>query len=266
MQDSEQVWLAGSPVDMSRGRGRGRGRGRNLGNLEVLVIQPGEPPPPPILQPPPLFAPLDKRPLELNSTPVDEYMLSLKLELRQFMKQSPFHLKTGPDKRDIHRYSDKYQEVKDSDLLDWKPGWNFLPQELRIQGQKRKRQLSDSKFKPVVPSKRPRKKRKRTQSASLDTETVVDEFLKKPDQPKKREKKVSFSSDTEPPHLTKKLDQLEKSEEAGNESGEGEEIIEDDEYYEEELEEETDYNVSYFDNGEEYGMDEEDALEEGPYY
>ena len=50
-------------------------------------------------------------------------------------------------------------------------------------------------------------------------------------------------------------------EETGEGEGEG------DEFYDEEIEEEdTDYNVAYFDNGEDYGGDEEDALEEGPCY
>ena len=42
-----------------------------------------------------------------------------------------------------------------------------------------------------------------------------------------------------------------------------------DENYDEEIEEEgTDYNLTYFDNGEDYLAGEEDALEdnEGPYY
>ena len=48
--------------------------------------------------------------------------------------------------------------------------------------------------------------------------------------------------------------------------GEGEEALVE-EFYDEEIEEEdTDYNVTYFDNGEDYGGDEEDALEDGPYY
>lgn len=47
--------------------------------------------------------------------------------------------------------------------------------------------------------------------------------------------------------------------------GEGEEVTE--EVYDEEIEEEdTDYNVTYFDNGEDYGGEEEEALEEGPCY
>ena len=57
-----------------------------------------------------------------------------------------------------------------------------------------------------------------------------------------------------------------KGEEEGEKEGEGEgEEVE--EVYDEEIEEEdTDYNVTYFDNGEDYGGDEDDVLEEGPCY
>ena len=57
-----------------------------------------------------------------------------------------------------------------------------------------------------------------------------------------------------------------KEEKEDEEEKEGEEGAME-EFYDEEIEEEdTDYNVTYFDNGEDYGGDEEDALEEGPYY
>ena len=57
------------------------------------------------------------------------------------------------------------------------------------------------------------------------------------------------------------------------EKGEGEEEGEEGEgeveevFYDEEIEEEdTDYNMTYFDNGEDYGGNESDAPEEGPCY
>ena len=55
--------------------------------------------------------------------------------------------------------------------------------------------------------------------------------------------------------------------EEGEEGEEGEEEALVEEFYDEEIEEEdTDYNATYFDNGEDYGGDEEDALDDGPYY
>ena len=61
----------------------------------------------------------------------------------------------------------------------------------------------------------------------------------------------------------------EKSDEEREGEGEGEEGegVVAEEVYEEEIEEEdTDYNMTYFDNGEDYGGDEDKTLEEGPCY
>ena len=66
------------------------------------------------------------------------------------------------------------------------------------------------------------------------------------------------------------LDESATREKSGDEEGEereGEEAEAEEEIYDEEIEEEgTDYNLSYFDNGEDYGGNESDALEEGPCY
>jgi DNA-directed RNA polymerase III subunit RPC7 len=57
----------------------------------------------------------------------------------------------------------------------------------------------------------------------------------------------------------------EKEEEEGD--GEEGEIEGEEEIYDEVVEEEdTDYNITYFDNGEDYGGNESDAVEEGPCY
>ena len=257
-------------VNMSRGRGRGRGRGKTFGGLEVLTILPGEPAPPPILQPPPLFPVLDQKPLELRNDEIDNYMLSVKQDLRQFMRQGPFHLKVGSIKREIRRYSDKYQAVKLDNDLEWTPDWSFFPGELKIRTGKRKRREVNPKHKPVIPaSKRakrntlePSKRKQDTDSEDALSELLEDEADAAPT----RKKKLSTEDDEA--SLSKKFEQLEKTEEteAENESGE-DAWTGDEEYYDEEGQEEgTDYNMSYFDNGEQYGGDEDDALEEGPCY
>ena len=250
---------------MSRGRGRGRGRGRSFGNLDVLGIVPGEAPTP-ILQPPPLYPRLDRRPLELSNTETDEYLLSVKQDLRQFMKQSPFFLKAGSDKKEIQRYSDKYQEVKSSEIdnfLDWTPDWDYFPDELQIRIRKRKRPAGDMKHIPVTLAKRARKNRR------LKELETVDEVLKT--ERKTTGLTMGTISANKEAKLNKTFEYFEKKEqrEGENESGGEEEgeVIEDDDYYDEEIEEEgTDYNLTYFDPGEEYGLDDDDALEEGPYY
>ena len=143
-------------------RGRGRGRGKPFAGLESLL--PGEPPPPPILTPPPLFPPLEKRPLELRKSPADTELLVLKENLRLYMQQSPFALKAGPEKKEIQRYSDKYQQLGESerdDFVEWRPDWRFFPSELRT-GSTRRRRSVLSGAKPTVP---PSSSRKRARSS-----------------------------------------------------------------------------------------------------
>ena len=142
---------------MSRGRGRGRGRGKQFGGLESLL--PGEPPPSPILTPPPLFPPMEKRPLELRKTKLDAYLLTIKQDLRHFMRQSPFALKASSERREIERYSDKYRQFKGSEIdnfIEWNPDWRFFPSELQIGVRQRKR---PSNFRPTLP---PQKKARRS--------------------------------------------------------------------------------------------------------
>ena len=262
---------------MSRGRGRGRGKSFG-GNLELLGLSPGQPAPPPILQPPPDFPPLDRKPLELRSLEVDGYLLTLKQDFREQMKQSHFYLKAGSVKREVEKYSDRYQSVKLSEVdnqLGWDTDWNYFPKELRIATKPKKRQ-SGSKYSPTVTTRK-RTSRKRTVREKQDEEDLGDKELSAPEA--KRKKHVSFANeeggsrgegevaiDTE-----KKLSELERLERSAGEgaAGEEEELLTEDENYDEEIEEEgTDYNLTYFDNGEDYLAGEEETLEdnEGPYY
>ena len=251
---------------MSRGRGRGRGKPFG-GNLELLGLSPGQPAPPPILQPPPDFPPLERRPLELRATDVDEYHLTVKQELRQQMKQSHFYLKAGSDKKGVERYSDKYKSVKSSEVdnqLGWEADWNYFPEELKIVERKKTKKIG-SKFSPVICITKTRT-RKRTA-----TETQAEDDISAPEAKKK--KRVTFSNEVSAMVATEtesKLNELEKLENTTAEgtAGEEEEVVTEDEIYDEEIEEEgTDYNLTYFDNGEDY-LGEEDTLEdnEGPYY
>ena len=253
---------------MSRGRGRGRGKLFG-GNLDLIGLSPGQPAPPPILQPPQDFPPLDRKPLELRaSTEEDEYLLTVKQDLRQQMQQGHFFLKAGSMKREVERYSDRYQSVKLSevdDQLGWEADWNYFPNELRIV--KHKKRKSSSKFSPVIVAKK-RTSRKRTATDKQDG----GEDLSVPKA--KRKKHVSFANCTGEEvtvETEKKLNELEKLESsvADGAAGEEEEIVTEDENYDEEIEEEgTDYNLTYFDNGEDFLGGEDDVLEdnEGPYY
>lgn len=269
---------------MSRGRGRGRGRGRPFGNMEGIGFGPGEAAPPPILQPPPLFPILERKPLELKIDDESEYLYSIKQELRQHMKESPFYLKAESVKASIERYSDKYKELTSSEINDlaWSPEWEYFPDELQLK-KKRKRKTSsilgtaDTKLTSTKKSKK-KKSRQTVNSVSQDNEKESGNEDLNPPKTKKRRRVTFDKSDQEElevktqelpkekDNLVKKLNELEKAEASGEEQSDNDIITGDEEYYDEEIEEEgTDYNLTYFDNGED---DAEDDLEEneGPYY
>ncbi|XP_018620273.1 DNA-directed RNA polymerase III subunit RPC7-like isoform X1 [Scleropages formosus] len=119
------------------GRGRGRGRGQLTFNIEAVGIGKGENLPPATLQPTPLFPPMEHKPIPLQTGEEAEYMLALKQELRGAMKNLPFYIRPAAPKKDVERYSDKYQSSEPTDnTIEWDPDWKRLPKELRIRVRK----------------------------------------------------------------------------------------------------------------------------------
>ncbi|XP_053484256.1 RNA polymerase III subunit GL b isoform X3 [Ictalurus furcatus] len=194
------------------GRGRSRGRAQLSFPVEAVGIGKGENLPPSTVQPTPLFPPLEHKPVPLQTGEEAEYMLALKQEFRGAMKTLPFYIRPAAPKKDVERYSDKYQNVEPSDnTIEWSPGRAVIPKN----------------------SKQPR---------------VDKEIIRKLETLEKKEEEVS--SDEEEGEKKKTED----------EEAEGEE-----EYDEEEFEEETDYIMSYFDNGEDFGADSDDNMDEAVY-
>ncbi|XP_063803209.1 DNA-directed RNA polymerase III subunit RPC7-like [Pseudophryne corroboree] len=213
------------------GRGRGLGRGQMTFNIQAVGIGRGETLPPPTLQPPPLFPALDFKPVPLQTGEEVEYMLALKQELRGSMKSLPYYIKPADPKKDVERYSDKYQTSGPVDnAIDWHPDWKLLPRELKI----KVRKIQKEKSTVVLP--------KHKQRVPLDKE----EIIKKLENLEKKEKEDSSEDEKE-----NKEEEEEKEEE--------------EDYDEEEHEEETDYIMSYFDNGEEFGGDSDENMDEATY-
>lgn len=105
------------------GRGRGRGKGYMSFSIEAVGIGKGENLPPSILQPTPLFPPMEHKPVPLVMGEEAEYMLALKQEFRGNMKTLPFYVRQAVSKKDVERYSDKYQNSEPSDnTIEWNPG------------------------------------------------------------------------------------------------------------------------------------------------
>ncbi|XP_074930995.1 DNA-directed RNA polymerase III subunit RPC7-like isoform X1 [Phalacrocorax aristotelis] len=153
-------------------RGRGRGRGQMTFNVEAVGIGKGEALPPPTLQPSPLFPPLEHRAAPLPGGEEGEYMLALKQELRGAMKGLPYFIKPGAPRRDIERYSDKYQISSPVDsAIDWNPDWRRLPRELKI----RVRRLRKGRTTILIP--------KSKQRVALDKEETIKK-LESPEAPR----------------------------------------------------------------------------------
>ncbi|KAM7382781.1 hypothetical protein PAMP_002493 [Pampus punctatissimus] len=187
---------------------------------------------------------MEQKPLPLASGEEAEYLLALKQEFRGAMKSLPFFIQPAAAHRDVERYSDKYHSSEQADsLMDWTADWKRLPKELRVHVRKTPKDGVVAAAAATQSSKRPsgQKKKKKVKEK--------EEVLLKLESLEKKEEQESSEED--------EGDEKKKQEE---EEAEAEE-----EYDEEEFEEETDYIMSYFDNGEEFGGDSDDNMDEAIY-
>ncbi|XP_059195606.1 RNA polymerase III subunit GL b [Centropristis striata] len=214
------------------GRG-GRGRRMMSFSVEAVGINRGESLPPSIHQPTPLFPVMEQKPLPLTGGEEEEYLLALKQEFRGAMKSLPCFIQPAAAHRDVERYSDKYHSSEQTDALTgWTPDAKRFPKELSVSAVRRPDRLHSGQKK---------KKVKEKEEVLLKLETLQ----------KKEEQQSSEEEEEEGEEKKKKQEE---------EEAEGEE-----EYDEEEFEEETDYVMSYFDNGEEFGGDSDDNMDEAIY-
>lgn len=281
-----QWWGPKQKNSVSMSRGRGRGRGSRLKLPEGLSWPQGETPRP-ILQPPPLYPPLERKPLDLKTSEVDGYLVSVKQDLRQYVEKSPFYLLQRDSKSgNVDRYSDKYKKNGESHGgLGWEVDWDYFPRELRI--------LPRRKEEATMKKRRRRRKElvvKRSGGQEVGGEVSAEvsgggggggvkygSDLDEEEVPRAKKRRVMFDDSDAGGvarvgegggggGLVKKLESLEKAElsavESEHSGGEEEEEV----YDEYEDEEGTDYNLTYFDNGEDYDIADDEALEEGPVY
>ncbi|XP_011503182.1 PREDICTED: DNA-directed RNA polymerase III subunit RPC7-like [Ceratosolen solmsi marchali] len=215
----------------SRGRGKGKplislgGDQGNFGKTEVA---------PPILQPPPSYLPLEYKPLPTTISNELRYLLQLKKDFAEYMHESPNNVLPIVIKKDIERYSDRYQ-----DLLSMKQqyesryDWTRMPIELKRKPKKRK----GFKQKELVKKK----------IRDIDIESKLQELEKK---------ETIHHSDAE---------EDEKDDDELDEKDVEDKIDNEEEEVDEEMDEGTDYVNNYFDNGENYEDDEEN-LDDGAIF
>ncbi|XP_056110533.1 RNA polymerase III subunit GL a isoform X2 [Rhinichthys klamathensis goyatoka] len=216
------------------GRGRGRGRSQFTFSVDALGFGRGDSLPTSTHTPSPLFPPMQFRPVPLLTGEEVDYMLALKQELRASSKNLPFHIRAARTKTDVARYSDKYQNGEPkNNTIEWSPDWSRLPKELCIKVRK-----------PRKTRAKPQLQRKPKVAAGKE------EVLQKLETLEKREQEQHSEEEEE-----------EEKKKQDNE----EEPDADEDYVEEEIEDETDYIMSYFDNGEEFGADSDDNMDEAVY-
>ncbi|XP_067365207.1 RNA polymerase III subunit GL b isoform X2 [Channa argus] len=213
----------------------GRGRRAMCLSVDSVGISRGDSFPPSMQQPTPLYPVMEQKPLPLTGGEEAEYMLALKQEFRGAIRSLPSFIQPAATRRDVARYSDKYHTSEQSErLMDWSPDWRRFPRELKVHVKKPCREGSNK-----VPLTQKKKRVKEKEEVLLKLESL--------------EKKEEQQSEEEEEEGEEKKKQEE-------EEAEGEE-----EYDEEEFEEETDYIMSYFDNGEDFGGDSDDNLDEAIY-
>ena len=143
----------------ARGRGgRGRGRAAMSFNVEQLGFNTGEALPGPVLQPPPVYPIMENRPLTLQGGVEGEYMLALKRDFVEFLRDSPAFVVPAAAKAEIERYSDCYQvALANKNHGELKLDWSYFPAELRPQVK--------------VTGKRKKKKEKNKETAKVAKKT-----------------------------------------------------------------------------------------------
>jgi len=219
--------------------GRGRGKGALSFQVESLGFGRGQSLPETILQPPPLFPPLEFKPLPVATGEEYEYLLALKQEFRTAMQESPYYIRATEKKNHIRRYSDKYNAQAQETASAWKPEWSHFPEELRPKVRQKRKAGSDGT--PNLPKKLTAENKEQLKKTLDELEIKEGQEVEEEGEEGEEKKKKK-------------------------EGEEGEEVeADEEEYYEDDMEEETDYNVNYFDNGEEDGDAGEDD-EEGPVY
>ncbi|CAB1416273.1 unnamed protein product [Pleuronectes platessa] len=215
--------------------GRGRGRRMMSFSVDAVGINRGDTLPPTIQQPTPAYPAMENKPLPLAAGEEAEYMLALKQEFRGAMRSLPCFIQPAAPHRDVERYSDKYHSSEPTDsLITWTPDWRSLPRELRVARLPRRDGVSVSRSVP---------------SGQIRQVKEKEEILLKLESLEQKEQQGS--SEEEEGEEKKKQEE---------EEAEGEE-----EYDEEEFGEETDYIMSYFDNGEEFGGDSDENMDEAVY-
>jgi len=220
------------------GRTAGRGRKPSMSfSKEQLGISKGEALPPPLLQPSPSYPPLDYKPLPIQMTTEMNYLVELKRDFTEYMRESPNNVQIVVLNEDIERFCEDYDETIMAGKSEYESmhDWSRMPMELKLS---RKRKLSD--------------KQQNTQSSKKRKLVDIDKKLAE----------LEKKEDAQKADVEKKIKQ-EEEEEDESEEKEGERMKNENEI-DEEMDDGTDYANEYFENGDNYYS--EDDNDDGPIF
>ncbi|KAI4482621.1 hypothetical protein M0804_008474 [Polistes exclamans] len=213
--------------------GRGHGKGSMSFTFEQLGLTKAEAMMHPVLEPPPKYPILKYKPLPFTITNEISYLIELKRDFSEYFKESPFNVQPIEVKKDVERYSDRFQDLMiDKSGYETKYDWSKIPAELKPSSIRRKKALATA-----VPNKKQK---------LVDVESKLQELEKK---------EINQQGEV----VESEEEKIEEEEEEEKEMGVDEDEVD------EEMDEGTDYVNSYFDNGEGYD-DEEDNIDDGPIY
>ncbi|XP_012684085.2 DNA-directed RNA polymerase III subunit RPC7 isoform X2 [Clupea harengus] len=219
--------------------GRGRGMAAFSFRVENLGITRGNMPDA-RGGPKALYPILEFKPVPLEPSHGDDYMLALKQEIRGTMRRLPCYLKANAAKSGVEKYKDKYaNELKKNQEEQWTPDWERLPKELMPRKN--------------LPKKKSELKKKPPKLTSLEKDSVLSRL-------NELEKTDNVIADEEKEE--KEKEEKKKATEGDEEEGEE---IEGEELEDEELEEENDYINNYFEDGDDFGAGSDDNIDEATY-
>lgn len=234
--------------------GRGRGKPTMSFNTEQLGVTKGELPAQ-VLQPPLAYPILDLHISNFESTNEIDYLVELKRDFAEYMRDSVNNVLLDVLKKDIERYSDHYQDtIVGNSAQEPKHDWSRMPAELaplqkhKIINSQKTRQ--DKKLK--INRRRRRIIDDDDDYDNDESNTVVQNTEAKLEQQKNTKQTQG--------NLDKDIKEEQEEDEENSE-----EEMEEYEEVDEEMDDGTDYVNNYFDNGEGFD-DEDDNLDDGATY
>ncbi|XP_011701110.1 PREDICTED: DNA-directed RNA polymerase III subunit RPC7-like isoform X2 [Wasmannia auropunctata] len=198
--------------------GRGRGKPAMSFSMDQLGASKGESLPAPVLQPSPCYPPLERKPPPIEMTAEMSYLVELKRDFTEYMRESPNYVTLAVKNEDIERYCEDFEEANDDTAYEAYHDWDLMPAELR------------TSKKPKIPNPNVGSSRKKKE---VDIAKKLAELEKK-----------------ESTQQTAEEEEKEEKDEENDEEKETEERVKEEE--EDEMDDGTDYVLEYFENGDNY--------------